>query len=668
MSGRSFLSDLLYLLLFVVAGAMTGLAFGLLRASQFVAGLDLRTDALVRVNDAIAVQFASSLLSGNASVILSILVLVLGLVLLAVALLLTVRRAEQRGRALITMLIGLAIGGGLAAMTLIFAGNIGRAETAMTSAGLGGSVLARYLVWPRIVYPLLFGATIGWAAGAVRASGTGRRILLFVPTLIITAGAIVVLVVIRPPLIEVPANVPALTTGDEGGEMTVYLIGGTKEALPVTLDLKVFVERDKGNPLKIDRRNVSRALKVSASLPKLHPMSAAAENLLVAGAMAELDVEKAARRLLKTFERRGHYTDGEMAAVLIGRLAPTEEAIKLLKQASDLERYEVGPVAASHLCKLAKISGTNDVVKRLQCSGKASKVKVGQIKGKLHLQGRPLRRAPIGLIAEPAGLKAPWVKKGRVSAAALDLVAGGRTSAQGDMTFNSIPPGKYLLVVAPRRMQAEAEPVILSKVVTVEMPSAGGVVALGNIEAGGKAPQGRRPHPIASRGIGRGAPIDGVPSTPSIVHPNAGGDTEDGPSKVASKQAPERPRPLPRAAKRLIAKIRPVKEGHVEVPDGFGTTCLDADSGVLASTASVVPVNDKGGRPMGLKIKGIRSNGVAVALGFVEGDIIQAVNGRPTRSPDDLIKLVDLLDKAKIVRVRIKRDDRPKTLRIDVDR
>jgi membrane-associated protease RseP (regulator of RpoE activity) len=218
-------------------------------------------------------------------------------------------------------------------------------------------------------------------------------------------------------------------------------------------------------------------------------------------------------------------------------------------------------------------------------------------------------------------------------------------------------------------MMPGAEAVSLAKAVKISVPAGGGVVDVGDVEAGGKGAGGRRSRAIAARGLGRGGLTDGPLTRPSIVHPNAGEvDNDDGPTKDGSKATPAPARPLPRAAKRLIAKIRPIKEGHVRVPDGFGTILLDADQSVLAPTASVVPFTDKAGRAVGLKIKGIRSNGVAVALGFHDGDVIQSVNGRPTKSAEDLVKLVDTLDGAKVVRVRVKRDGRPKTLRIDVDR
>ena len=153
-----------------------------------------------------------------------------------------------------------------------------------------------------------------------------------------------------------------------------------------------------------------------------------------------------------------------------------------------------------------------------------------------------------------------------------------------------------------------------------------------------------------------------MPSIEGREAEEEGGTGEDG------KTRPVRPRPLPRAAKRLVALIDTKGADRVVVPDGFGTKLLEGERDVLAPTATVVPSLDARGRPIGLEVKGIRPNGVVAALGFLEGDIIQSVNGRPTRDPDHLIELVDVLDSAKVIRVRLKRDGKTKTLRIDVER
>jgi S1-C subfamily serine protease len=95
---------------------------------------------------------------------------------------------------------------------------------------------------------------------------------------------------------------------------------------------------------------------------------------------------------------------------------------------------------------------------------------------------------------------------------------------------------------------------------------------------------------------------------------------------------------------------------------------LEADRSVVPPGAEVVPVKNAAGRPAGLELRGIGEGTVPAALGFEEGDIIESVNGHPVNTPEDLIGLVETLQGAKRVQVRVRRGaGRPTTLRIDVE-
>ena len=695
MSARRLGSDVLRTLLLTVAGLFVGLSAGALSASRTVARLEMGTDGLVRAVDIGVIRAAGALLGGTAGLFLPVLILVLGLVVVAVALLSFLRGLERKLPAFLALGIGLVVGLLLTLPALLFSGAPARAEMALIAAGLGAGPVIRAAVWPRLLGWLLIGATIGWAAGAASSASWGRRVLLCLVAILPAAGAATVMILARPPLIEVPASAPQLATVEQPPEQTLWVIGGTNKAIPVTLTLSDVLTRDPaGETLAVNRRNVARARKAARVLPMLHPRSAAAERLVTAGKLADLDVVDAARWALKSFVRRGHRQDGMLAASLIGQLSPTPQAVALLKRATDPAKLVVGSRAAVHLCRLATATGEAEIIERLSCQGNASKSVTGQVKLKIYLKGRPLRRATVGLVAEPKAQQAPWVKQGKVVASAFPLVGGAPTKRRGEVTIENVLPGTYLLAVAPSHVPREAKTLDITEVVEVVVPEKGGLVDLGTIEVGGaKIDRRRRSVRARARRLaklrrdaqqGDQGEEDDDEATSDEDEENDDEDEEDEDEEDDDEEDEDeededeedddegetkRPaRPLPRTAKQFVAKIRPAGPNRVIVPEGFGTDLLAADASVIARAAAVVPVSTRAGRELGLKLRSIRSNGVIAALGFEEGDLIRSINGRRVEAPDDLVKLVEVLEKSRRIRVRVERERRQKVLRIDIDR
>lgn len=683
MRPRSLLSEFLFLVLFAASGAVIGVAFAFLSVSRVVGTLHLGTNDIVREADRSLLELASSLFTGSLHTVLPILLLVLGVILLGIGLLLHFRQNENKGKAALGLLIGLLVGCVVAVPALLFLDAPERAQAALEAAGMGAGPILRALLGATFSALALLGVTIGLVIGAARSSSWGRRIGFGSLGLVTSVVTVVILVMARPPIIEVPANAPQLAAGTEGTARTVWIIGGADKAVPVELDYGVFLGTVPGaTPLKLERRNVARAIKAAKVLPLLHPRSVAAEHLVAAGALSAFEATKAARTLLDTFQRRGKLMDGAMALALIGRLAPTPEAVKLLERATRTEKLYVGSSGAKQLCGLVRRVGDEARAKRLSC-GSVTKAETGVIKGTISLRGRPLRRTPIGLIEEEAQQAAEWVKKGAGSAASLAIVAGTRTGNEGQFVFENIHAGTYLLAIAPRRPPRKSGPINLTKAVSIVVPEKGGVVELGDIEAGGarrgqrSGRANRRPGGIAQRA----QPADGQPGIVA-TRPDAASadedsgeegasesDGEDGGDAVVDRPEKRRPtRPLPAVTKRLIAKVRPAGPNRVIVPEGFGDSLLDTRGRVLSPGATVVPHRDKAGRTRGLRLEGIYENGVLVALGFLDGDIIKTINGRPVRSDEDLVNLVDHLEGTKRVRIRVERAGRQKILNIDVGR
>jgi hypothetical protein len=680
MGERSLPGRIVQLLLFWLGGACCGFGVGLLLSRSRLTGLDLGREGLLRAADAAVYDIFVPLLSGTPSFVLALLILFLGAVLAGVAFLLALRAAKAKGRLVLAVILGLVIGGGVAAITLLFADGPTRTAEAMANAEIGMGAILRATMWPRLIYTMIFGAAVGWAVAAAAATTWVRRILLVLVVLVHVVGATIVVRMARPSPIDVPANAPQLEAGAESQEVPLWIVGQSKQAERVELDLSVFFHgrEAKSNLLQINRRNSTRAMKAIQDYPLLHPRSSAAEQLLAASAMSDLDLDGTVEALLKSFHRRGNPADGRLLISLLGGAAPSPRVVKLLEMITAPGQAKVGPEAAEQLCILAKAAGQAEPAQRLGCIGSIGKAPLSQVKVQLSFKGRPLRRVPVGLIRAPDPKNAGWIKQGKIRASDLQLLTGDRTDVRGGITLNNIPPGSYLLAVSPSQHQAKGGAVSIDREIRIEVPAEAGVVDLGEIQAGGPGVGGGSRSRPAFNTIKTAPPSssnvtptddseqqDGEPPEEGQDEPV--GEPQEGPSKV-SPSSPDAERPLPRAAKRIVASIRPAGSLRVSVPADFGDQLLDGDQSIISPQATIEPETTGGGQVKGLRIRGIRSNGVEVALGFMDGDVIESVNGRPLRDPDDLVELVDQLSGARRIMVRIRREGRPMILRIDVDR
>jgi hypothetical protein len=683
MGGRSHIGRLFRLALFAFAGSVAGCGAGLLASRSVLDGLDLRTEGILSSGDATVVRLLAPLISGGISFALPVLLLALGLVLLATALLLELRVSDKRGGTFVAALVGLLVGGGLAAATLVFADAPARAAAAMREAGFGPGPIIRAAVVPLMAYGILLGVAAGWIVGAALASSWIRKIALCVPSLGVLAAAVLVIRLASPVTIVVPPDAPQLDTSVDPIDVPLWLVGDSDEARRVDMELGAFFhESAKGAAMPaITRRNVTRARKAAADYPVLHPRSLAAEQLIAAGAMAELDAEGVVKQLHETFQKRGNPVDGRLLTTFLGRLAPTKATVKLLRTVSS-EEFVVGSNSSKQLCALARLAGEAGPSKRLGCPGNVSKAPLSEVRAVLTFKGRPLRRIPVALVVAPPAKAPAWLASGgKVSAAAVPIVVGGRTNIKGEVKLAHVPPGRYLLAVAPSRNQAKGGTVKLDRTVRIEVPEKAGVVDLGEIHAGGPA-KGPRVAQAPSEAIDTepdDAAVEAPPPPPTaletpplpaaekvgIVNPALATPPAGESGKTAPLPA-DREQPLPRAAKRIVAKVQQLEKNRVAVPPGFGHDLLTDDRSIISPLASVVPFTTKAGRVQGLELRGIRSNGVEVALGFLEGDIIETVNGRPMREPDDLAGLVETLAGVSRVTVRVRRENRPVILRIDV--
>jgi hypothetical protein len=673
-------------LLLAAGTAGIALALAWLAASSAVAGADLRRDFVVRAADLSALNLAADWLQGPAALVVAGILVLLGLGLCLGGLSWHLRRRESKGRAALWPVVGLAVGALLAALVLPWWGGFQDHADMLNAAGMGAGVMVGAIVVPQLWCVALLGGAAGWWAGAFCAPRWSLRLVVaalgFVPwgtALVIAAGQ-------GPDSLEMDAELRELRTGPARGETTMWVFGEGETALPVTLDLDALAGSDEEDAPRVSRHNVNRAKKILESTPPLHPQSLAADRLLVAGALAELDGETAATRLLEKLRRRGQVADGELLATVVQGLAPTAEAMQVLEELSDPSKFVLGAQARASLCPLAQRSDQAELIQRWQCPGKAPAAR-GEISATLVLKGRPLRRTPAALLAPAKGLQAPWIDAGLVPPQALPIVASGQTDAQGTISFKQIPPGDYLLAVVPRRyLVRDAQELKLAQPLSIVVPEKGeGVVALGEIQLGKGGPRARPGMldgvdlPPALKGMdlaalaGIESPMmpDDVAAAMAAAQEEAsagqvGEPIEPGEVPGTDKAAP-RP-PLPRQVRDMIAKVTEVSANRTKVPEGFGTALLEADRALFAPQATVVPREAGGGRRGGLEVQGIWPHGVVAALGFQEGDLIESVNGRRMSQPEDLVGLVEPLGRTRRVLVRLRRQGRTVLLRIDVDR
>ena len=118
----------------------------------------------------------------------------------------------------------------------------------------------------------------------------------------------------------------------------------------------------------------------------------------------------------------------------------------------------------------------------------------------------------------------------------------------------------------------------------------------------------------------------------------------------------------------LISKI-PIPEKkpgvtHVAVPADVAATVLGTPLN-LAAEVSLSP-SVKNRKPDGFALFEVRSGGLAPALGFEQGDVVHAVNGKPFRTTEEIAAAWDELKDAKKFTFDLDRGGKPMKLVVDI--
>jgi general secretion pathway protein C len=74
----------------------------------------------------------------------------------------------------------------------------------------------------------------------------------------------------------------------------------------------------------------------------------------------------------------------------------------------------------------------------------------------------------------------------------------------------------------------------------------------------------------------------------------------------------------------------------------------------------------KDGKPAGLLVNDIAPGSIFERMGLLDGDIVQAVNNRRIRTPDDVVSFYQALKSASRLSLLITRDGRRKVLNYNI--
>lgn len=114
-------------------------------------------------------------------------------------------------------------------------------------------------------------------------------------------------------------------------------------------------------------------------------------------------------------------------------------------------------------------------------------------------------------------------------------------------------------------------------------------------------------------------------------------DGRVGALKLEAETAADGPRPPvalgDELTRTLSAGIRKVGDGRYEVDRAMLNRVLQ-NTNKLATSAFIRPQVDKQGRPAGFALYRIRPNSLYALLGLQNGDVVNAVNGRPMLTPE----------------------------------
>jgi type II secretory pathway component PulC len=114
----------------------------------------------------------------------------------------------------------------------------------------------------------------------------------------------------------------------------------------------------------------------------------------------------------------------------------------------------------------------------------------------------------------------------------------------------------------------------------------------------------------------------------------------------------------------IVAAIKKIDDTHVEVSRSAIDKVL-ANPMAVAKGARVVPAV-KNGQPSGFKLYAIRPSSPYAALGFMNGDTIEAVNGFELRDASTALDVYTKLRSAKELQIDLTRRGQPMTLSITI--
>jgi general secretion pathway protein C len=156
--------------------------------------------------------------------------------------------------------------------------------------------------------------------------------------------------------------------------------------------------------------------------------------------------------------------------------------------------------------------------------------------------------------------------------------------------------------------------------------------------------------------------LENCPSPPSATGRNQNACREEflpldepTPGEGGRKQ-PEPAKPTDQAAS---ASVRLVAPGRYEIPREALNQAL-SNTAQIAAAARIMPSQSQG-QSAGFMLTAIRPGSLYTQLGLKDGDIIQAVNGRPLRTVEDAMQLFTGLRSAQHITISLMRRSQPIT-------
>jgi general secretion pathway protein C len=139
------------------------------------------------------------------------------------------------------------------------------------------------------------------------------------------------------------------------------------------------------------------------------------------------------------------------------------------------------------------------------------------------------------------------------------------------------------------------------------------------------------------------------------------------PTPTAPPQPPQPP-PDPDAVldAALDAGIKKIDDTHYQLKSDLLDKVL-LNPMAVAKAARVVPAM-KNGHPAGFKIYAVRSSSIFARLGIMNGDTLQAINGRSLDSADKALEAYTALRDARRLDLDLERHGAPLTITITITR